>query len=825
MTAHTIGSSATDSGHDTVPATQTFRPFRSSAAILSAIVLAVLIEVTSRLLRERYSELAALAEVGSLGAILVLLSPAMYLIFKLDGARPLKVSLLLALLFLAMTQVLNITARFPQVDAWPVLSAHDKWHDIAHWVFMVLGLVLMLTCLYLALLEAVHAKASLIAESKELVREIAERKRAEAALSGQERLYSQAIAQAGAIPYRINWKTRSFTFFQHDICELTGYSKEELTFDRIARLPVERRLFGPLAHMTEVELARKFEAGEIRSWRAEYRIKTKDGRELWISDSSVENVGSDGKPAESVGLFQDITERKREEEAVSRNERHFRALIENALDLITVLSADGVILYESPSVTRILGFTPKELVGLNIVDFAHPDDRDLCRSALAAALNSPQTTPGFNLRVRHMNGSWRVLESIGRSVLDDPALTGAVVVNSRDITERVTLEQQLLQSQKMEGIGRLAGGVAHDFNNLLTCILGYGDLALACAPEGNRIHSHVELMLEAARRASDLTRQLLAFARKHPVEPRRTDLNTLATNLAKMLRRLIGEDIELATFLSSEPAVVTIDPGSFEQVIINLAINARDAMPDGGKLTIEVGSTYLDRTYAKIHPEVTPGEYVVLAVSDSGVGMTADVKEHIFEPFFTTKEENKGTGLGLATCYGVVKQAGGHLGVYSEPGTGTTFNIYLPRIDAAAPIEERPRTERRTEYEFAKGTETILLVEDDPLVRSITVEALTAIGYNVLDAQDGSAALEMAREHPATIHVLVTDVVMPQMSGQQVAREIVRARPETKVLFMSGYTEDAILRQGVLEGEISFLHKPFTPSILANKLRAVIEEA
>jgi len=330
----------------------------------------------------------------------------------------------------------------------------------------------------------------------------------------------------------------------------------------------------------------------------------------------------------------------------------------------------------------------------------------------------------------------------------------------------------------------------------------------------------MEQIMQASARAAELTRQLLAFARKQIAEPRNVDLNILTLNLEKLFRRLIGEDIELKTCISDEAPIAYVDPGQFEQVLVNLVVNARDAMPRGGKLTIEISTEQLDTDYVAFHPEVKPGEYVMLAVSDTGVGMTDDVRTHIFEPFFTTKEDGKGTGLGLATCYGIVKQVGGHIWVYSEIGHGTTFKVYLPRVYG----EATNTLGRKKQLPAKGGTETILLIEDESLVRAITVQTLLERGYRVLEATGGEDALYLAAQQEGDIDLVLTDVVMPKMSGREIADELKLRYPDLKVLFMSGYTEDAIVHHGELEPGIAFLPKPFTPDSLARKVRSMLDQ-
>jgi two-component system, cell cycle sensor histidine kinase and response regulator CckA len=388
---------------------------------------------------------------------------------------------------------------------------------------------------------------------------------------------------------------------------------------------------------------------------------------------------------------------------------------------------------------------------------------------------------------------------------------------SRDITERKKLEEQLLASQKMEAVGRLAGGVAHDFNNLLAVIVGYGEMVLKRLEKGSPLHAKQLEVLKAAQRAASLTGQLLAFSRKQVLQPRVLDVNDVVSDMDALLRRLIGEDIELRTHSAPDLGSVSADPGQLGQIIMNLAVNARDAMPRGGRLTIETASVELDATYAMQHPPTTPGRYVMLAVSDSGCGMAPEVRAHIFEPFFTTKAQGEGTGLGLSTVYGIVKQSGGCVWVYSEPGLGTTFKIYLPRVDAApCPAPEIPPV--------APGcAETVLLIEDEPALRGAIQDMLETHGYSVLAAPDGAAALQIADEHEGSIDLLITDVVMPGMSGREAAEAITAIRPSVRVLYISGYTGDAIRLNGGLRRGAAFLSKPFTSAALLGRCRGVLD--
>ncbi|PYS49074.1 MAG: hybrid sensor histidine kinase/response regulator [Acidobacteria bacterium] len=390
-----------------------------------------------------------------------------------------------------------------------------------------------------------------------------------------------------------------------------------------------------------------------------------------------------------------------------------------------------------------------------------------------------------------------------------------------DVTERRLLEEQFRQSQKMEAIGQLAGGIAHDFNNLLTAINGYSELAMRKLQAEDPLRRNLEEIKKAGERAASLTRQLLAFSRKQILQPAVLVINSVVSDMEKMLRRLIGEDIDLKTALETQLGSIKADPGQIEQIIMNLVINARDAMPAGGKLTIETSNVDLDETYARQHTGVTPGHYVMLAVSDTGMGMNTATLARIFEPFFTTKEKGKGTGLGLSTIYGIVKQSGGNIWVYSEVGQGTTFKVYLPRVDEDA--QEYKRTDETEE--ILQGTETILLAEDEEIVRTLAREILETYGYRVLEASGSGAALLICERVTEPIDLLITDVVMPEMSGRQLAARLSQLRPEMKVLYMSGYTDDAIVHQGVLDEDANFIQKPFTPDALAKKVREVLNKS
>jgi signal transduction histidine kinase/ActR/RegA family two-component response regulator len=456
---------------------------------------------------------------------------------------------------------------------------------------------------------------------------------------------------------------------------------------------------------------------------------------------------------------------------------------------------------------------------MSVLQIVSPAYQDQIRGMIARQFADEAKTP-CSLEILAKDGRKVMLEVSPRLVLKDGQAVGVQGI-ARDVTQRRHLEEQLAHAQRMEAIGHLAGGVAHDFNNLLTVVTGYSELVLRRLGAESPVRQEIEQIKKAGERATTLTRQLLAFSRKQMLQPRVLDLNAVLSDVEHLLRRLIGENIQLTMVLGPDLKRVKADPGQMEQIIMNLAVNARDAMPQGGMLTVGTANVVLDDDYANQHVDVKPGQYVMLAVSDTGIGMDDHTRSHIFEPFFTTKVKGKGTGMGLSTVYGIVKQSGGYVWVYSEPNQGSTFKIYLPRIDD--PIETQDAA--NLAEELSAGVETVLLVEDEEAVRSLVCKVLRASGYTVLESLNPADALRIAREHPDPIHLLLTDVVMPQMSGREVANQVIVLRPSTKVLFISGYTDDAIVHHGVLDPKTAFLHKPFSPDALARKVREVLDNS
>ena len=582
--------------------------------------------------------------------------------------------------------------------------------------------------------------------------------------------------------------------------------------------PLKNEAFREMGLMSFIEQA--FAGEQVLIPNIEFDPGKSDlpGRKRWMEGLAYNVKDQQGRIKNVVLLSEDITERKEAEAALGRSEKYFRSLTENALDIITVLDSDGSIRYESPSIEWALGYKPEELIGQNVFDFIHPEDLPSVMTTFAERSQIAGPAPPVEARFRHKDGSWRVIEAVGTNLLEDSAVAG-IVVNSRDITERKQLQEQLLQAQKMDAIGQLTAGIAHDFNNLLTAINGFAELMRRELAAGDSNQDYLDKILNSGGRAADLVRQLLAFSSKQVIKPRVLDLNSSVASMDKMLRRIIGEDIALETRLTPELGAVKVDPTQLEQVIVNLAVNARDAMLGGGRLTIETANITLDADFVAHHLETEPGEYTLLSVSDTGVGMSEAVKAHIFEPFFTTKAQGKGTGLGLATVFGIVKQNHGHIWVYSEPGTGTTFKIYLPSAE-----EEQPySTPMMKEAELPAGTETILLVEDDADVRNLVRQVLQAQGYTLLEAEDGQAALRLVAGRATPIHLLLTDVIMPGMSGKVLAEQLSQDQMDLKTLFMSGYTDDTIAHHGILEAGISYLQKPFSPTALARKVRSTLD--
>lgn len=510
--------------------------------------------------------------------------------------------------------------------------------------------------------------------------------------------------------------------------------------------------------------------------------------------------------------------RRAAEESLRASEERYRLLFESNPHPMWVYDVETLaFLAVNDAAIAHYGYSEDEFLSMTILDIRPPEEVQTVVEAVRAL--SPDATVSAFRKHRKKDGTVIDVQGDSREVIIDGRR--ARLVLATDITDRKRLENQFLHAQKMESVGRLAGGIAHDFNNLLTAIIGYSELLLTEVHLNKDNMDKVEAIRTAGNRAATLTSQLLAFSRKQVIQPRVVDLNGVLVNISEMLRRLIGEDIDLVVAAPDGLGRIKADVGQIEQILLNLAVNARDAMPDGGKLTIETGNVTVDQPYVRTHAEIPIGRYVLLAVSDTGIGMDAETQSHAFEPFFTTKDPGQGTGLGLSTVYGIVRQSEGYIWLYSEPGHGATFKIYFPRIDDVA----EPADAITSPLPVRRGHETILLVEDDEAVRRLARIALEGYGYTVLEAASGPDAVSRFRRSPGAVDMVITDAIMPEMSGAELAVELRRLRNDVKILFVSGYTESAIIHRGVLNEGVAFLHKPFSPSGLALKVRQVIDGA
>jgi PAS domain S-box-containing protein len=600
--------------------------------------------------------------------------------------------------------------------------------------------------------------------------------------------------------------------------EMLGYSRKELIGEYVWKFTLEE----DIAHR---EILEKLAGLRPPGHSFERTYRRKDGMTLPVLLQDRLNTDDQGKVTGMKVAIQDIAEQKRTEKALRESEERYRQLVELSPEAVFV-HINGKFVYINPAATRLFNLSaPEEVIGKSIFDFYHPDYHEVIRERSKQIQDKRKPVESIEQKYIRADGQIIDVEVTGAPITYNGEQ--GVLTVARDISERVradvektTLQEQLRQSQKMEGIGRLAGGIAHDFNNLLTVIKGYSQLSLSELRKGDPLRENIEEIRNAADRAADLTRQLLAFSRRQILEFKTLDLNQLTQDMEKMLRRIIGEDIELMIYPGEDLGSVRTDPGQLEQVIMNLAVNARDAMPSGGKLILETDNVFLDEEYARHHISVKPGSYVRLSITDTGCGMTPEVSEQIFEPFFTTKEIGKGTGLGLSTVYGIVKQSDGNIWVYSESGKGTTFKIYLPRMDE--PVEVLIK--KGELKDIPRGNETILVVEDEEVVRKLAVQILKKQGYEVLQAAEGGEALLVLEQHSGPIHLILTDVVMPGMSGPQLVERLQQVRKDFKVIYMSGYTDESVIYHGVQDGETNFMQKPFTLEMVGTKVREVLDE-
>jgi PAS domain S-box-containing protein len=641
-------------------------------------------------------------------------------------------------------------------------------------------------------------------------RDVTDRERVLEAIRQSEERFAKAFRAGPAAITISTLREGRYVDCNESFVHLLGYSREEI----LGRTSLELNLWrDPRERTLMARMIR--EKGSLRDLPVRFRTKSGKTCEALISAELIEVAGQVCVLATS----QDVSERKRAEEALRESERRYRLLFERNLAGVYRTTPEGRILECNEACARILGYaSPAELIRQKAQSvYFDPAERALT----LASLRSQRSLMNLERRMRRKDGSpvW-VLENVsllGGQNGEPEVLEGTLI----DVTDRKELEDRLRVSQKMEAVGRLAGGVAHDFNNLLTVILGNTDLVLQQLSPNDPLEADTQEIRKAGERAAALTRQLLAFSRQQVMLPEVLDLNAIVLNLEKMLRRLIGEDISLRSFLEPDLGRVKADPGQIEQIIVNLAVNARDAMPIGGSLTIETKSVELDEAYLLEHVPVRPGRYAMLAVTDTGAGIDGETRSHIFEPFFTTKEKGKGTGLGLSTVYGIVKQSDGYIWVYSEPGQGATFKIYLPIIAD----ELRDSTTPEPVPTIRPGSETVLLVEDEDAVRNLARRTLEGHGYTVLPVQSGEEALALIERYRGPIQLVLTDVVMPAMSGLDLAERLRGLRPAIRVLFMSGYTENAFINRGLLQPGTAFIQKPFAGKQLARKVREVLDEA
>ncbi|MGB3400271.1 MAG: PAS domain S-box protein [Candidatus Deferrimicrobiaceae bacterium] len=661
-----------------------------------------------------------------------------------------------------------------------------------------------------------------IETAEAVARQVALAVRQTGTLREQQQLAGQLLSLMNNVPgvvYR-GLRDWSLTFVGAEVERLTGYSAEEVLHDSAKW----REIVHP-DDLPSVKMAFRNAVREQRKvLRVEYRIRHRDGGYRWLADRRQLIYGPDGSFDHVDGLLLDISEPKRVEEELRASNQALEALIEASPLAIMALDREGTVTLWNPASEKMFGWTKEEAIG-RLLPFV-PEEKLAEFQSLREQVFREGGFSGLELK-RQKKGGIPIEISLSTAPMRDARgnITGIMAV-LEDITERKRIgealrqsEEQFRQAQKMEAVGSLAGGVAHDFNNLLTAIRGYSDLLLHRLDAGSPYRKDVEEIHKAGERASTLTQQLLAFSRKQVLQPKVLDLNEVVTGMEEMVGRMIGENIDLITVLRPDLWSVKVDKGQIEQVVMNLVVNARDAIEGRGKITVETGNVYLDDTYVSLHSVVTSGAYVVLAVSDTGSGMDDETRARLFEPFFTTKEKGKGTGLGLSTVYGIVKQSDGYIWVYSEPNQGSVFKIYFPRHESPSAGEDPERLPAAP----PRGHETILLVEDEVLVRVLVRDVLTEYGYTVLEGKDGADAMGVAVSHRGPIHLMIADVVMPNMGGPEVAVSLAPLLRDMRVLFMSGYTDEAIAQRGILRPGTCFLQKPFRLDALLRKVREVLD--
>jgi len=669
-----------------------------------------------------------------------------------------------------------------------------------------------------------------------ITRDITERKKAEEAFKVNEKRYRMIVENVHDVVFVVDFNFQ-FTFISNHRSLLTGYSPEE-----IRKVPVDKLLTPESLALAYHVFAEAMESQKTRPATQESRSKTielevyhKNGGTVWLEFTATFGRDAQGKAREIIAAARDITARKKIELALEESEKRYRMIVENMQESISVIDLNLQYVYQSPSEIRITGYTPEEIMKIPSEEQLPPESYTRGVAMLAEELEKefsgepvdPNRSRTIDLEFYHKNGGTVWLEMTASFQRDETGKPVGILMAGRNINDRKKaeaekekLERQLHQAQKMETIGRLAGGVAHDFNNMLSIILGYLELAKLQLTANHPVLPDILEIEKAACHSRDLTAQLLAFSRKQIINPRTVCLNDLIAEIRKTIVRVIGEDIDLQFYPDRDLWAIKFDPLQIEQILINLALNARDAMPQGGRLIMETANTYIDQAYSETHPELAPGPYVLLTVSDTGTGIAKDHMPYIFEPFFTTKDVGKGTGLGLATVYGIVKQNNGMISVYSEPLQGSTFKIYLPRAGDGEDLQKVTPV-----LPASPGSGTILLVEDDEMVLKMVTNMLETLGYAVIASGNPLDALSLCEKKELSIDLVITDVVMPTISGRELCDRLSVARPGLKVLFMSGYTSHIMARHGILEGGVQFIQKPFSMSLLAAKVGNLIASA
>jgi two-component system cell cycle sensor histidine kinase/response regulator CckA len=703
-----------------------------------------------------------------------------------------------------------------QTMAPPGDSARSFWRA-GGFQFLVFGIILLaVILLFMIAMANVRKKLKGLQEvNAALSREVAESKKAAEEIHRSEEAYRTLIENINVGIYRTDPQEEGkFIEVNRALAHMFGYKRKEdllqLNISDLYQDPDDRD-----------RLAQKmWEKGFVQN--EVVPLKKKNGTIIWCSVTAVAVYDRNRRIKYRDGMIQDITGHRLVEEALKESEEKYRSLVESASEGILIMQK-GNVKFVNPRLSEIAGYSVEEVTGETLSEYIHPDELSRAVERYRRRMKRGRGPRIYETVLRRKDGSEVVVEMNADTISYQGESADLVFI--RDITERKQFERRMHQIQKMEAIGQLAGGVAHDFNNILTVIKGHAELAMRRTRKENSLNIHLKEILQGGERACDLVRHLLAFSRLQIIEPRIIDVNQVITNLEQMLIRLIGEDIKIRTLLAQDLPPIKADPGQIEQIFMNLIINARDAIYENAeetfekKITIETGALYLDENYVSFHPGSHVGLHVLIAVSDTGRGMTREVANRVFEPFFTTKKKDKGTGLGLSTVYGIVKQNNGCIYVYSEPDKGTTFKIYWPYAKG----KPLTRVVDKVKDEVLTGAETILIVEDDVKVKDFARDALKSFGYQILEAENGSEALKLLEETKPEIDLLIADMVMPEMGGKEVAERVKEMVPTVKVLFTSGYTDSHIVHKGDLEPGINFIQKPYSIHDLAQKVRTVLD--